>query len=302
MLAVGADRLPGHRHLLRRRPHALRAVRRVGVRAVRRRSTTGSRSSPAGCSTSASGKVHFWLTFIGFNLTFLVQHVLGLEGMPRRVADYLPSDGFATLNRDLVDRRVPARRVDAAVPLERVAVAAARRGAPAGDDPWGGHTLEWATPSPPPPENFDGRCRRSARTGRCGTCDHPDRRGPAMVRATDGAPTSDGTSRPSRRRATGVQWRMFAGIGVFIAVIAVVYWFASYEDAGTVMLAPGRRARRSSVRRLPLAAGPPARRVAADRRTSRSRRRTPSPVAARTPACGRSASASARSLVAQRAR
>ncbi len=44
------------------------------------------------------GKVHFWLTFIGFHMTFLVQHWLGGEGMPRRYADYLPGDGFTTLN------------------------------------------------------------------------------------------------------------------------------------------------------------------------------------------------------------
>ena len=44
------------------------------------------------------GKVHFWLTMIGFHTTFLVQHWLGNEGMPRRYADYLPSDGFTTLN------------------------------------------------------------------------------------------------------------------------------------------------------------------------------------------------------------
>jgi len=44
------------------------------------------------------GKYHFWLTFVGFHTTFLVQHWLGAEGMPRRYADYLPSDGFTTLN------------------------------------------------------------------------------------------------------------------------------------------------------------------------------------------------------------
>ena len=44
------------------------------------------------------GKVHFWLTFIGFHMTFLVQHWLGNEGMPRRYADYLPTDGFTVLN------------------------------------------------------------------------------------------------------------------------------------------------------------------------------------------------------------
>ena len=44
------------------------------------------------------GKFHFWLTFVGFHTTFLVQHWLGAEGMPRRYADYLPPDGFTTLN------------------------------------------------------------------------------------------------------------------------------------------------------------------------------------------------------------
>jgi len=44
------------------------------------------------------GKVHFWTLFIGFHTTFLVQHWLGNEGMPRRYADYLPTDGFTTLN------------------------------------------------------------------------------------------------------------------------------------------------------------------------------------------------------------
>ena len=45
------------------------------------------------------GKVHFWMLFIGFHTTFLVQHWLGVEGMPRRYADYLPADGFTTLNQ-----------------------------------------------------------------------------------------------------------------------------------------------------------------------------------------------------------
>src|SRR6266705_6011675 len=44
------------------------------------------------------GRLHFWLTFVGFHTTFLVQHWLGNKGMPRRIADYLPSDGFTTLN------------------------------------------------------------------------------------------------------------------------------------------------------------------------------------------------------------
>ncbi len=99
------------------------------------------------------GKAHFAMMFVGFNLTFLVQHVLGLQGMPRRVADYLPEDGFTTLNRVST---IGALLLGASVlPFLWNVVRSLRRGEPAGNDPWGGQTLEWATTSPPPPWNFD---------------------------------------------------------------------------------------------------------------------------------------------------
>jgi cytochrome c oxidase subunit 1 len=99
------------------------------------------------------GRLHFGMTFVGFNLTFLVQHVLGAEGMPRRVADYLPEDGFTTLNRiSTIGALVMALSV---VPLGWNIVRSLRKGERAGPDPWGGQTLEWASPSPPPPYNFD---------------------------------------------------------------------------------------------------------------------------------------------------
>ncbi|HEX7134897.1 MAG TPA: cytochrome c oxidase subunit I [Iamia sp.] len=99
------------------------------------------------------GRLHFALTFIGFNMTFLVQHVLGAEGMPRRVADYLPEDGFTTLNRiSTVGALITAVSV---VPFAWNIWRTLRRGEDAGPDPWKGQTLEWATTSPPPPHNFD---------------------------------------------------------------------------------------------------------------------------------------------------
>ena len=99
------------------------------------------------------GKVHFWILFVGFHMTFLVQHWLGTEGMPRRYADYLPNEGFTTLNQVStvgafllgvsfipffwnmwITRNAPKVTVD---------------------DPWGwGRSLEWATSCPPPPKNF----------------------------------------------------------------------------------------------------------------------------------------------------
>ena len=66
------------------------------------------------------GKMTFWTLFIGFHGTFLVQHWLGAEGMPRRYADYLAADGFTALNTDLLDLLLPAGTVDASVPLQRL--------------------------------------------------------------------------------------------------------------------------------------------------------------------------------------
>ncbi len=98
------------------------------------------------------GRLHVFSTFVGFNLTFFVQHQLGLDGMPRRVADYRGEDGFTTLN---VVSSVGSflLGISTLVFLVNVVISL-RRGRPSGDDPWGGHTLEWAAPSPPPPGNF----------------------------------------------------------------------------------------------------------------------------------------------------
>ncbi len=100
------------------------------------------------------GKIQFWTLFVGFHTTFLVQHWLGAEGMPRRYADYLAADGFTVLNTistigafllglsnlpflyNLWKTAKYGKQVDA-------------------DDPWGyGRSLEWATTCPPPRHNF----------------------------------------------------------------------------------------------------------------------------------------------------
>jgi len=100
------------------------------------------------------GKVHFWLTFIGFQVTFLVQHWLGNEGMPRRYADYLASDGWQTLN--LVSTAGAFMLGIAMIPFLWNVFKSFRVGKPVSvDDPWGyGNSLEWATSSPPPRHNF----------------------------------------------------------------------------------------------------------------------------------------------------
>jgi cytochrome c oxidase subunit 1 len=99
------------------------------------------------------GKIHFWAFFVGSNVTFFVQHQLGLDGMPRRVATYRESDGWGTLN--LISTIGAYILAIGVLAFLWNLVVSLRRGAPAGPDPWGGHTLEWATASPPPEHNFD---------------------------------------------------------------------------------------------------------------------------------------------------
>ncbi|MFD2473176.1 aa3-type cytochrome oxidase subunit I [Amycolatopsis silviterrae] len=99
-------------------------------------------------------KWHFWTTFIGFHTTFLVQHWLGSEGMPRRYADYLRSDGFTLLN---TISTIGAFILGASVlPFIWNVVKSYRYGERVEvDDPWGfGNSLEWATSCPPPRHNF----------------------------------------------------------------------------------------------------------------------------------------------------
>ena len=100
------------------------------------------------------GKIHFWLTFIGFHGTFLVQHWLGNMGMPRRYADYAASDGFTVYNQTSpIFSFVLGASV---IPLIWNVFKSWRYGEIVTvDDPWGyGNSLEWATSCPPPSHNF----------------------------------------------------------------------------------------------------------------------------------------------------
>lgn len=98
-------------------------------------------------------KLHFWVTFIGFNITFMPQYLLGLKGMPRRIAEYLPADHYTTLNRIST---IGAYITGAAFIIWMANMWISwRKPIKASDNPWDGHTLEWATTSPPSHHNFD---------------------------------------------------------------------------------------------------------------------------------------------------
>ena len=99
------------------------------------------------------GKLSFWLILIGFNLAFLIQHVLGLNGMPRRIDRYSGTTGWTT---DNVISSIGSAVLGVGVLLTLINLIRSRKhGKPAGNDPWHGNTLEWFTTSPPPENNFD---------------------------------------------------------------------------------------------------------------------------------------------------
>jgi cytochrome c oxidase subunit 1 len=99
------------------------------------------------------GKIQFVIMFIGFNLTFFPMHQLGLAGMPRRIAQYASNAGWNELNLvATIGGFIIALSV---LPFLWNVLISLRSGKLAGEDPWEGNTLEWATSSPPPAYNFD---------------------------------------------------------------------------------------------------------------------------------------------------
>jgi cytochrome c oxidase subunit I len=98
------------------------------------------------------GKLNFWLTFVGFNVTFLPMFFMGVFGMPRRIYTY-SGDGALPLLNLMATAGAYLMLLAAAVFVANVVISAFRR-EPVGNNPWHGYTLEWATSSPPPEHNF----------------------------------------------------------------------------------------------------------------------------------------------------
>ncbi|HWN20647.1 MAG TPA: cytochrome c oxidase subunit I [Gaiellaceae bacterium] len=98
------------------------------------------------------GKIGFWFTFIGFNLTFFPQHMLGLLGMPRRIYTY---EDTGLLQEYNLASTIGSYVMGLGILVFLWNVVKSRKGPRAGNDPWLADTLEWYTTSPPPAHNFD---------------------------------------------------------------------------------------------------------------------------------------------------
>ena len=178
------------------------------------------------------GYLHFWLMFIGFNVTFFPMHFLGLAGMPRRVATYPADAGWSTLNEvaTLGSYVIALAMLVALVNL----VVSLRRPRTAPADPWEGNTLEWATSSPPPPHNFDQLPPDHVRA----TGARPSGGGAVHFRGGDGMTTADPAKpSPALLDLTAVRGASSAvmGMTLFVASEAVFFgaFFGIYASAYT---------------------------------------------------------------------
>jgi heme/copper-type cytochrome/quinol oxidase subunit 1 len=99
------------------------------------------------------GKLSFWLMLVGFQVTFLIQHSMGLDGMPRRIYEYADVGNLEIYN---LISTVGSFILGLGVLVTVInVVRSVKRGVIAGPDPWKANTLEWFTTSPPPVNNFD---------------------------------------------------------------------------------------------------------------------------------------------------
>ena len=231
--AVVADRLAGDRHLLRRRALPLRPLRRDGLRRLGGHLLLVPEDERAGCSTSASGRLHFWLMVVGFNLTFFVQHFLGLLGMPRRVYTYPDLPGWGALN---MVSTVGAFVLGASALVlrgQRRRSACARR-AVAGDNPWERVDARVGDDVAAAARTTSSACRPCAAGARSGTS--RTRRAPD---ATAGPDEPLPASRPPAAKVA--VWAFIASEAGFFVVLILAYVFFNLVARGPVGRSVARR-------------------------------------------------------------
>jgi cytochrome c oxidase subunit 1 len=150
-LAGVPGRLAGDRHVLRRGALPLRALRRLDARPPRRPLLLVAEDIRRMLSERL-GKWVFLFIFVGFNVTFFPQHLLGLLGMPRRIYTYRDDGLWHAYN---LMSTIGAYVMAAGFLLFLLSIVKSVNGRRVGNDPWQADTLEWYTTSPPPPHNFD---------------------------------------------------------------------------------------------------------------------------------------------------
>ena len=170
------------------------------------------------------GKWNFWTAFIGFNVAFFGMHILGLMGMPRRVYTYQPDLGWGPLN---MVSTAGALLLAASFGLFFInALVSMRSGAPAGNNPWGAGTLEWATPSPPPVYNFARYPIVRHREPLWAEGDELPVAHGLMVSQRELLITTLTEARPDLREGTpdGSIWPFIAALAVAVAFICSIFW------------------------------------------------------------------------------
>ncbi|HET9366806.1 MAG TPA: cytochrome c oxidase subunit I [Candidatus Udaeobacter sp.] len=166
------------------------------------------------------GRWTFWLWVIGFNMTFIIQHVLGLYGMPRRIFTYPDIPGWGWMNM-LSTIGVFFMGAGSLVLLWNLAHSFFR-GRVAGDNPWNAWTLEWATTSPPPHENFVALPPIHSRRPLWDVA-NPDRPDPVVG--------DDQVVLPDHNK-TGILAFIFSEVGFFGTLILAYLYFYAHPQAG----------------------------------------------------------------------
>jgi cytochrome c oxidase subunit 1 len=168
------------------------------------------------------GKIHFWTNLVALNVTFFPMHFAGLLGMPRRIYTYPHGLGFDAMN---MASTIGALGIAVGV-LAFVwnLIASWRHGAPAGDDPWGGATLEWAIPSPPPEHNF-------------ASIPQVHSRDPLWSRDADAIRREANTVRGPIHMPRGSFWPLVAALGITLLLGGMVYgWWSGIPGLAILLL------------------------------------------------------------------
>ena len=168
------------------------------------------------------GRWTFWLMVIGFNMTFIIQHFLGLLGMPRRVFTYPDLPHFTWMN--MLSTVGVFFMAAAALILVWNLVASFFGGKPAGDNPWNAWTLEWATTSPPPHENFD-RLPPIRSWRPLWDIANPDRPDPVV------GENSSAISVPNKNK-TGILTFILSEAGFFMTLVLAYLFFYVHPQPG----------------------------------------------------------------------